>query len=141
MEILCNNQNGKTIWKIIDTCICITESLCCTPEINTTLLINYTPISFKKFFSKTTKDLKIFNFKINFIFPDEICHEFLIKIIGRKLWLSLFWLLERFSRQQACVLNTSIQQCCIILFFWELQWLWGLWIWLKLRHNILEWRL
>ena len=25
-------------------CICITESLCCTPEIDTTLYINYTPI-------------------------------------------------------------------------------------------------
>ena len=35
--ILCNNLNGKRIWKRIDTCICITESLCCTPETNTTL--------------------------------------------------------------------------------------------------------
>ena len=24
-------------------CVCITESLCCTPETKTTLLINYTP--------------------------------------------------------------------------------------------------
>ena len=30
--------------KRIDTGICITESLCCTPEINKTLLINYTPV-------------------------------------------------------------------------------------------------
>ena len=29
------------IWKRIDTCICIAESFCCTPEINTTLLISY----------------------------------------------------------------------------------------------------
>ena len=28
--------------------IYITESLCCTPEINTTLLINYTPIKKKQ---------------------------------------------------------------------------------------------
>ena len=27
-----------------DICICITESLCCTPETNITLFINYTPI-------------------------------------------------------------------------------------------------
>ena len=27
-----------------DTCICVTKSLCYTPETNTTLLINYTPI-------------------------------------------------------------------------------------------------
>ena len=36
-SIFCKNLNGKRIWKRIDTCICITESLCCTPEINTTL--------------------------------------------------------------------------------------------------------
>ena len=47
-SVLCNNLNGKRIWKRIDihvyTCICITESLCCTPETGTTLLINSTPI-------------------------------------------------------------------------------------------------
>ena len=40
---LCNNVNGKIIWKNIYTYICLTESLCCTPETNTTLLINSTP--------------------------------------------------------------------------------------------------
>ena len=38
------NLNGKRIWKRIDICIYITESLCCTPETNTRLLINYTLI-------------------------------------------------------------------------------------------------
>ena len=33
-------KNGKRI----DSCICIGKSLCCTPETNTTLLINYTAI-------------------------------------------------------------------------------------------------
>ena len=32
---------GKELEKRTDICICITESLCCTPETNTTLLINY----------------------------------------------------------------------------------------------------
>ena len=36
--LLCNNLNGERIWKRIDTCICITEPLCYTPETNTTLL-------------------------------------------------------------------------------------------------------
>ena len=36
------NHNGKECEKNID--ICITESLCCTAEINTTLCINYTSI-------------------------------------------------------------------------------------------------
>ena len=43
-SVFCDNLNGKRIRKRIGTCICITKSLCCTPETNTTLLINYTPI-------------------------------------------------------------------------------------------------
>ena len=39
-SVFCNNVNGKRIWKRIDTCICITESLCWIPESNTTLLVN-----------------------------------------------------------------------------------------------------
>ena len=38
-SIFYNNLNGERIRKRVDTCI--TESLCCTPEVNTTLLINY----------------------------------------------------------------------------------------------------
>ena len=37
------NHNGKEYEKEY-VHICITESLCCTPETNTTLLINYAPI-------------------------------------------------------------------------------------------------
>ena len=33
----------------IDTCICITESLCCTPKTNTTLLNNCNQIYNKKY--------------------------------------------------------------------------------------------
>ena len=40
-SIFCSKVNGKRIWKRINTCVCITESLCCTPETNITLLINY----------------------------------------------------------------------------------------------------
>ena len=36
-SILCNNLNGKRIWKKPDTWICITESLFCTPESYTML--------------------------------------------------------------------------------------------------------
>ena len=43
-SIFCNNLNRKRIQKRTDTCIRITESLCCTPETNTTVLINYVPI-------------------------------------------------------------------------------------------------
>ena len=43
-SIFCNNLNGKTMWKRIDECICITESFCYTPETNPALFINYVPI-------------------------------------------------------------------------------------------------
>ena len=43
-SILGHNLNGKRIWKRIDVCICINESLCWTPETNITLLTNCTPI-------------------------------------------------------------------------------------------------
>ena len=36
-SILGKNLCGKRIWKRIDMCICVTESLCCMSEINTTL--------------------------------------------------------------------------------------------------------
>ena len=38
-SIFCNNLNGEKIWERLDTCI--TESLCCIPESNTMLFINY----------------------------------------------------------------------------------------------------
>ena len=41
-SIFYNNLNEKRTRKRID--ICITESLCCTSETNTTWLINYAPI-------------------------------------------------------------------------------------------------
>ena len=36
------------IWRRMDTCMCMTESLGCLPETITTLLIGYTPIQNKK---------------------------------------------------------------------------------------------
>ena len=42
----------------VDTCICVAESLCCSPETTTTLLISYTPI-----------ENKMFNFFLKVLFP------------------------------------------------------------------------
>ena len=39
---------GKRIWKRVDICICIADSLCRTPQANTTWSINYIPIKKKK---------------------------------------------------------------------------------------------
>ena len=40
----------------MDTCICMAESLCCSPETLTTLLNGYTPIENKKFKKKNLKE-------------------------------------------------------------------------------------
>ena len=45
----CGSLLGRGVWGRIDTCICMAESLHCSPEITTTLLIGYTPIQNKKF--------------------------------------------------------------------------------------------
>ena len=47
-SLFCNNLSGKRIWKRIDAFLGITESLCCIPETNTILLINYTSIKIKR---------------------------------------------------------------------------------------------
>ena len=44
----CANLDGRGVWKRMDTCICMTESLHYPPEIITTLLISYTLIQNKK---------------------------------------------------------------------------------------------
>ena len=43
----CGSLDGSGIWRRIDTCICMGESLCCPAETITTLLIGDTPIQNK----------------------------------------------------------------------------------------------
>ena len=40
---------GGGFWGRMDPCICLAESLCCTPEIITTLLVSYTQYKIKSF--------------------------------------------------------------------------------------------
>ena len=42
-EMLCGSLDGRGVWERMDTCICMAESLSCSPE-TITLLIRYTPI-------------------------------------------------------------------------------------------------
>ena len=39
-----SSLSGKRIWKRLDSCICVTELLCCASETNTASLIDCTPI-------------------------------------------------------------------------------------------------
>ena len=48
-SMLCGSLQGRGVWGRMDTCICMAESLCCSPETTTTLLISCTPIQNKKF--------------------------------------------------------------------------------------------
>ena len=44
----CGRQDGRGVWGRMDTCLCVVESLCGSPE-TITLLIGYTPVQNKKF--------------------------------------------------------------------------------------------
>ena len=46
-SMLCVSLDGREVWGRMDTCICMAESLNCSPE--TTLLISHTLIQKKKF--------------------------------------------------------------------------------------------
>ena len=52
-SMLCVSLDGREVCKRVDICMCMTESLCCSPETITTLLIGYAPTQNKKFKQKT----------------------------------------------------------------------------------------
>ena len=55
-SVLRASLDGR-VWGGIGTCICMAESLCCSPETTTTLLIVYTPMQNKKFKFETKNAL------------------------------------------------------------------------------------
>ena len=48
VDSLPTELSGKPIWRRMDTCVCTAESLHCSPEATTALLIGYSPIQNKK---------------------------------------------------------------------------------------------
>ena len=54
--ILCGSLDGRGIWVRMDTCTWKVESLWCSLETATTLLIGYTPVQNKKLGNKQTKN-------------------------------------------------------------------------------------
>ena len=48
-SLSCGSLGERRVWERIDTCMCITESLHCSPETATVLLTGYTPTQNKKF--------------------------------------------------------------------------------------------
>ena len=61
-SVLCGSLDGTGVRGRMDTCLCMAESLCCSPESTTTSLISYTPIQNKKF--KVWKEKAIYMLKI-----------------------------------------------------------------------------
>ena len=43
-SMLCDILDGREVWGRMDTCICMTEPLCCPPGTITTLLIGFTSL-------------------------------------------------------------------------------------------------
>ena len=43
-SMLCGSLNRRRVWGRMDTCVCMAETLCCSPQTLTTLLISYTSI-------------------------------------------------------------------------------------------------
>ena len=58
-SMLCGSLERRGVWVRMDTWTCMVESLCCSPETITTLLISYTPIR-NKMFKKQNKMQKKF---------------------------------------------------------------------------------
>ena len=55
--MLCGSLDGMGVCGRMDTCACMAESLCCSPE-TTMTLIGYTPMQNKKFKKKKTVDFE-----------------------------------------------------------------------------------
>ena len=49
-SMLHGSLDGRGVWGRMNTCICMAESVCYSPETITALLISYTPIQNTKFF-------------------------------------------------------------------------------------------
>ena len=66
-SVLSASLDGMGFWGRMDTCVYMAESLRCSPEMTTTLLINYTPIQNKKL--KVWKKKKIVWYSVS---PQEL---------------------------------------------------------------------
>ena len=80
-SMLCASLDRRAVWGRMDTCICIAESLCCSPDTITTMLIGYTSIQNKKL-----KKNKIDNRQIPTEQHRELCSMLCSSLDGRGIW-------------------------------------------------------
>ena len=76
-SMLCVSLDGKGVWGRMDTCICTAESLHCSSETITTLLVGYTPkqnVFCVKKLKKKKKRAVGMCFKVDLPCPDSNKH-------------------------------------------------------------------
>ena len=110
-SVLCGSLDGRRVWGEMDTCICMAESFCSSPETIKTLLISYTPIQSKKL--KLGKRLKKKSLSTQMPFlagknspSHESCcraglYPLLLKLKETRYFLYLFWVARRWAQDQA----------------------------------------
>ena len=57
VAMLCVSLDGTPVWGRMDTCICLAESLHCSPETTTTLLISYSLTFWASLVAQSVKNL------------------------------------------------------------------------------------
>ena len=113
--MLCGSLDGRRIWGRMDTCICIAESLCCSPETITTLLIGYTQIQNKK--QKKKKRIWVVD-QLCVIWC--ICYLFNVKIIYFYHNFSDRKIQSQWTLRGKCLVctNSLVKAAAIIISLW-----------------------
>ena len=78
--MLCGNPDGRGVWGRMDTCICMSESLCYSPETVTTLLIGYTLIQSKKWREIKRIKKKQIHISIKTVFSFKNCPSYFMEM-------------------------------------------------------------
>ena len=60
-SMLCGSLDGRGLWRRMNKCVCMAESLCCPPETITTLLISYAWHQNKNFFKNLKRGETLFS--------------------------------------------------------------------------------
>ena len=81
--MLCASMDERGVWRRMDTCIRMAESLGCSPEAITTLLIGCTPIQNKKFLKKKKRIAKMLERRIGNKKGEHALPQHSFKIIVR----------------------------------------------------------
>ena len=93
----CASQDGRRVWGRMNTCICMAESLCCSPETTTMLLIRY-------FVVQSLSRVQLF------VTPSKAA-------LQASLSFTISWNLLRLTQSNHLVLSSCLQSCPALEFF------------------------